>query len=63
MISLSGGKVLLHYPEERIREYCDLEVYHGYDDLYSIDNAITTQDIEALSFCCWTETSFHRAHF
>jgi hypothetical protein len=47
MISLSGGRVLFHHPEERIREYCDLEVYHGYDDLHSIDNTITTQDIEA----------------
>jgi len=47
MISLSSGRVLFPCPEERIREYCELEVYHGYDDLHSVDNRITKRDIEA----------------
>jgi hypothetical protein len=47
MISLSNGRLLFPYPEERIREYCELEVYRGYDDFHSIDNTITRKDIEA----------------
>lgn len=47
MITLAGGKLLFPYSEERIREYCELEVYYGYDDFHSIDNTITKRDIEA----------------
>ena len=47
MISLSNGRLLFPHPEERIREYCELEVYRGYDDFHSIDNIITRKDIEA----------------
>jgi len=47
LISLCGGRVVFPNPEARICEYCDLEVYYGYDDLHSIDNTITRQDIEA----------------
>jgi len=34
-------------PEERIREYCDIEIYKGYDDRHSISNHITQDDIQA----------------
>lgn len=47
MITLADGKLLFPFPEKRIREYCKLEVYQGYDDFHSIDNTITKQDIEA----------------
>jgi hypothetical protein len=47
MITIAGGKLLFHHPEQRIREYCELEVYQGYDNFHSIDNTITKRDIEA----------------
>jgi len=34
-------------PEERVREYCEIEVYRGYDDQHSPDNVITLKDIKA----------------
>jgi hypothetical protein len=34
-------------PESRIREYCEIEVYSGYDDKHSVDNLITQSDIDA----------------
>jgi hypothetical protein len=34
-------------PESRIREYCEIEVYFGYDDKHSVDNIITQSDIDA----------------
>jgi len=33
--------------EERVREYCDIEVYEGYDDHHNEDNRITMEDIGA----------------
>jgi|GEM_PF-617575 hypothetical protein len=34
-------------PESRIREYCEIEVYEGYDDRHAENNVITSNDIEA----------------
>ena len=34
-------------PESRIREYCEIEVYDGYDDRHTVDNVITKADIES----------------
>ncbi len=31
--------------EERIREYCEIEIYRGYDDCHSINDTITIHDI------------------
>ncbi len=39
--------VVFHDPEKRIREYCEIEVYWGYDDKHKIDDVITSGDIEA----------------
>lgn len=47
MISLSNARLLFPYPDKRIREYCELEVYRGYDDFHSIDDTVTRKDIEA----------------
>jgi len=47
MIYLSNGRLLFPCPEDRIREYCRLEVYHGYDDFHSVSNVISRKDIEA----------------
>ncbi|MFC1803396.1 DUF6308 family protein [Thermoproteota archaeon] len=33
-------------PEVRIREYCEIEVYYGYDDQHTLDNNITQIDID-----------------
>ena len=49
---LANG-IKFNRPEERIREYCDVEVYRdrnyrgGYDDHTNISDAITKEDIEA----------------
>lgn len=32
-------------PESRIREYCEIEVYQGYDDQHTVDDLITQRDI------------------
>lgn len=45
-ILLSNG-TRFENAEERIREYCEIEVYQGYDDRHSIDNRITTDDVQA----------------
>ena len=34
-------------PELRIREYCEIEIYEGYDDRHTIDSVITVADIES----------------
>jgi len=33
--------------EERIREYCDIEIYRGYDDCHNINDTIAIDDIRA----------------
>jgi hypothetical protein len=49
---LSNGAVF-YRPEERIREYCTIEVYRdigyrgGYDDHHSMTNVVTEDDLEA----------------
>lgn len=52
---LEGGNVLkicfsngfvLNNPEERVREYCDIEIYQGYDDCHDITNKISWKDIQ-----------------
>ena len=51
-ISLANG-VEFHRAEERIREYCDVEVYRdknyrgGYDDRHNVTDSITKEDLEA----------------
>lgn len=51
-IRLSNG-VVFHRPEERIREYCNIEVYRdigyrgGYDDHHNITDVVTEDDLEA----------------
>ena len=44
-ICFSNGFVL-NNPEERIREYCDIEIYQGYDDCHNITNKISWKDIQ-----------------
>lgn len=34
-------------PESRIREYCEIEEYQGYDDRHNINNLISQEDIDA----------------
>lgn len=34
-------------PEERVREYCSVEIYEGYDNRHNINNKITLEDIKA----------------
>ena len=43
---LSNG-FTINNPEARIREYCAIEIYKGYDDRHSIDDSVTIRDIEA----------------
>ncbi|MGD0145829.1 MAG: DUF6308 family protein [Nitrososphaerales archaeon] len=45
-IALSNG-VRFEDPEARIREYCDIEVYRGYDDRHSVDDQITMEEVRA----------------
>lgn len=51
-IRLSNGVVFSH-PLERIREYCDIEVYRdigyrgGYDDHHNVTDIVTAEDLEA----------------
>jgi hypothetical protein len=51
-IRLSNG-VVFNRPEERVREYCAIEVYRdigyrgGYDDHHNITDAVTADDLEA----------------
>lgn len=37
---------VLNNPEERIREYCNIEIYRGYDDCHNITNKISWKDIQ-----------------
>ena len=39
--------VFFENPELRIREYCEIEIYEGYDDKHTIDSDITMEDIES----------------
>ena len=39
--------VFFEDPDSRIREYCEIEVYEGYDDWHSENNVITSNDIVA----------------
>jgi len=34
-------------PEERIRKYCSIEIFHGYDDKHNINNKLEWEDIHA----------------
>ncbi|MCD6485488.1 MAG: hypothetical protein J7L47_10315 [Candidatus Odinarchaeota archaeon] len=45
-ICLSNGEVI-EDPEERVREYCEVEIYWGYDDCHNVTDEITWGDIEA----------------
>ncbi|MEW6185163.1 MAG: DUF6308 family protein [Thermodesulfobacteriota bacterium] len=42
-----GNGIVLKNPEDRIREYCEIEVYRGFDDCHTIDDEITENDISA----------------
>ncbi len=39
--------VVFSDPESRIREYCEIEIYAGYDDRHSINNSVTLADISS----------------
>lgn len=39
--------VVFNDPQSRIREYCEIEVYRGYDDKHSVNNNISKKDVEA----------------
>lgn len=45
-IKLSKGIVISDI-ENRIREYCQVEIYHGYDDYHEVNNTITLENINA----------------
>ncbi|NQS88674.1 hypothetical protein HQ584_02645 [Patescibacteria group bacterium] len=45
-IKLCNG-VVINDPEDRIREYCRVEIYYGYDDCHEVNNAITQCNIDA----------------
>jgi len=45
-IKLLNG-VVFKDPELRIREYCEIEIYEGYDDQHNISDNITKSDINA----------------
>ena len=45
-VSLANGHVVLPDPIRRIRKYCELEVYDGFDDCTVPDNVISIHDIE-----------------
>ncbi len=46
MIILAGRYEIVN-PEERVRDYCRVEIYRGYDDQHSVDNTITENDVRA----------------
>ncbi|MDV3243718.1 MAG: DUF6308 family protein [Nitrososphaerales archaeon] len=46
VVHLSNGTTFDN-AEARIREYCDIEVYRGYDDRHTIDDRITMDDVES----------------
>jgi hypothetical protein len=37
--------IVFEKPENRIREYCEIEIYYGYDDKHTVDNVLTKDDI------------------
>ena len=39
--------VVFQDPQTRIREYCRIEIYQGYDDKHAINNILSKEDIEA----------------
>ena len=39
--------VFFEDPESRVREYCDIEVYAGYDDRHAENNVVSSNDIVA----------------
>jgi hypothetical protein len=41
-----AGRIEFPIVEERIREYSRIEVYKGYDDCHSVDDTITSSDID-----------------
>lgn len=45
-IKFSNGEIITNL-EERIREYCRVEIYFGYDDQHDVNNIITLQNIKA----------------
>ena len=47
MAIILAGKYVIPNPEERIREYCEKEIYAGYDDKHDVNDAISSENIEA----------------
>ncbi|MFH1311982.1 MAG: DUF6308 family protein [Candidatus Eisenbacteria bacterium] len=45
-LRLSNDHVITN-PEQRIREYCRVEVYSGYDDCHEVNNVVSAQSITA----------------
>ena len=43
---LLRSDIYFNEPETRIREYCEIEVYEGYDDQHTPNNSITPLDID-----------------
>ena len=43
-VRIANGTVVTN-PEERIKEYCDIEICKGYDDCYDANNEITLSEI------------------
>ena len=39
--------IVIQDPQTRIREYCEIEIYHGYDDKHAINNSVSKEDIDA----------------
>lgn len=48
-LTLINGKILSSL-EERVREYCNVEIYDGYDNCHSVNNKISPKDIKAANF-------------
>ena len=46
-VTLAGGSICFPWPERRVREYCSLEAYRGYDDFHSVDCVVSPRDIDA----------------
>ncbi|MBT8171498.1 hypothetical protein KJN74_01325, partial [Candidatus Bathyarchaeota archaeon] len=46
MITLRDD-VVFDNPQFRIREYCEIEVYKGYDDRHNLSNFISKEDVVA----------------
>jgi hypothetical protein len=46
MIKLRDG-IIFEDPESRIREYCEVEVYRGFDDRHNISDVISKTDIDS----------------